>query len=124
MSISRGLGAGAALSLFLAPVGAHHSGTMFDGSKPITLSGTVRQFQWTNPHSYIQLVVLDARGKEQEWSIEMAAPVYLYKMGWRPTILKAGQKITVKVHPLRSGKPGALAQEVFNEAGELIGRKP
>jgi hypothetical protein len=97
---------------------------MFDERNPITLSGTVRQFQWSNPHCYIQLVVPGPKGKEQEWSIEMAAPVYLYKLGWRPASLKAGQKITVKARPLRSGAPGALVVEVLNEAGAMIGRQP
>jgi hypothetical protein len=114
-----------ALCLFpFVPTGAHHSGTMFDDRNPITLSGTVRQFQWTNPHCYIQLTVPDAKGKDKEWSIEMAAPTYLYKLGWRPATLKVGQKITVKARPLRSGAPGALVLQVHNEAGELIGKQP
>ena len=54
---------------------------MFDGSKRMTLSGTVREFQWSNPHSYIQLVVKSPDGTEQEWSLEMGANAYLYNLG-------------------------------------------
>ncbi len=74
----------AALVLWLLPfmqTGAHHSGAMFDNQKPLTLSGTVRQFQWTSPHCYIQLVVSAPDGKVQEWSLEMGAQVYLYRLG-------------------------------------------
>jgi hypothetical protein len=86
---------------------AHHSPAMFDFSKELSLTGTVRLFQWTNPHSYIQLVVKGDDGTEQEWSLEMGANVYLYNLGWRPSTVKPGDTITVSVVPLRSGKQGA-----------------
>ena len=69
---------------------AHHSPVMFDTSKQITLDGTVRQFQFTNPHCYIQLVV-----DGTEWSLEMGAPVYLANRGWKPSTLRPGDKIRV-----------------------------
>src|SRR6185503_17713325 len=74
---------------------AHHSPVMFDQAKPLTLTGTVREFQWTNPHSYIQLVVKNEQGQDEEWSLEMAAPTYLYNLGWRPSTVKAGDVVTV-----------------------------
>ncbi|HET7609640.1 MAG TPA: DUF6152 family protein, partial [Gammaproteobacteria bacterium] len=80
---------------------AHHSPVMFDQSKPLTLTGTVRQFQWTNPHSYIQLVVKNDAGQDEEWSLEMAAPTYLYNLGWRPSTVKSGDTLTVTIAPLR-----------------------
>ena len=89
-------------------VHAHHSPAMFDGSKQLTLTGTVRVFQWTNPHSYIQLIVKPESGPEQEWSLEMGANVYLYNLGWRPSTIKAGDTLTVTVVPLRRGAPGGL----------------
>ena len=71
----------AALSLvFLATTSvafAHHSPAMFDMQKRVELTGTVREFQWTNPHSYIQLLVKDKAGMEVEWSLEMAGPTFL-----------------------------------------------
>ena len=80
---------------------AHHSGAMFDDQKMRSLSGTVREFQWHNPHCYIQLIVPSADGgPDEEWSLEMGAPMYLYNLGWRPSTLKPGDRIAVKVAPL------------------------
>ena len=90
---------------------AHHSPSMFDGSKQLTLTGTVREFQWSNPHSYIQLVVKAADGTEQEWSLEMGANAYLYNLGWRPSTVKPGDILTVKVEPLRLRVPPQLLSE-------------
>jgi hypothetical protein len=104
------------------PASAHHSFAMFDMAKDVTLTGTVRVFQWTNPHSYIQLMVPDASGKQVEWSLEMGAPMYLYARGWRPGSLKAGTKIVVTLHPLRNGKPGGVVQTVKTADGKDIGR--
>jgi hypothetical protein len=103
---------------------AHHSPSMFDGSKQLTLSGTVREFQWSNPHSYIQLVVKGADGTEQEWSLEMGANAYLYNLGWRPSTLKPGDALTVKVQPLRNGTHGGLLVEAATADGKPIGRRP
>ena len=104
---------------------AHHSPAMFDFSKQLTLTGTVRVFQWTNPHSYIQLVVKPADGPEQEWSLEMGANAYLYNLGWRPSTVKAGDTLTVTVVLLRSGKPGAgLLVEAKTADGKTLGANP
>ena len=66
---------------------AHHSAAMFDQSKQITLSGTVRDFQWTSPHCYIQLLANTDQGAPQEWSLEMAAPMYLPARRSAPQVL-------------------------------------
>jgi hypothetical protein len=100
---------------------AHHSPAMFDPAKQLTLTGTVREFQWTNPHSYIQLMVTPDSGPEQEWSLEMGANVYLYNLGWRPSTVKAGDTLTVTVVPLRSGKPGGLLIEAKTVDGKSLG---
>ena len=99
---------------------AHHSPAMFDGSKQLTLTGTVRLFQWTNPHSYIQLVVQSEGNPPQEWSLEMGANVYLYNLGWRPSTVKAGDTLTVTVVPLRSGAPGGLLIEAKTADGKSL----
>ena len=114
----------ACLCLTLAvapPAAAHHSPVMFDQSKTITLTGTVRLFQWTNPHCYIQLVVDDG-GQQVEWNMEMGAPVYLFNRGWRPSILKPGDRITITANPLRSGANGGLVLSVAGPDGKPIGR--
>jgi hypothetical protein len=106
-----------------APAGqaqAHHSFAMFDQSKEVTVTGTVRQFQWTNPHSYIQLIAKDSSGKDVEWSMEMGAPMYLYARGWRPSSLKVGMVVSIKINPLRNGKPGGVVIDVTTPDGKQI----
>jgi len=100
---------------------AHHSFAMFDMSKEVTVSGTVRQFQWTNPHAYIQVVAKDDAGRDVEWSMEMGAPMYLYARGWRPRTLRAGMHINVKLNPLRNGRPGGVVRDVTDADGKPIG---
>jgi hypothetical protein len=95
---------------------------MFDQTKTVSLTGTVREFQWTNPHCYIQLMVKDASGATSEWSLEMGAPMYLYAAGWRPSTLKAGTAITVTVNPLRDGKPGGVVITATMADGKPIGK--
>jgi hypothetical protein len=100
---------------------AHHSPSMFDGDKEMTLSGTVREFQWSNPHSYIQLIVATDDGTEQEWSLEMGANAYLYNLGWRPSTIKPGDELTIRIVPLRNGGPGGLVMDVMTADGESLG---
>jgi hypothetical protein len=100
---------------------AHHSPAMFNMQQRTTVVGTVRQFQWTNPHSYIQLMIKDADGNEVEWSLEMAAPSYLYNNGWRPSTLKAGDKINATIAPLGNGGHGGLVIEVTAADGKKLG---
>lgn len=103
---------------------AHHSPVMFDQTQQVTLTGTVREFQWTNPHSYIQLVVKHDQGQDVEWNLEMAAPTYLYNLGWRPATLKAGDVVTVTIAPLRKGGNGGLLLKATTADGTPIGRTP
>jgi hypothetical protein len=110
-----------ALSLPVAGAEAHHSFAMFDQAKKVTVTGTVRQFQWTNPHSYIQLIAKDAAGTDVEWSMEMGAPMYLYARGWRPTTIKPGMVISITINPLRNGKPGGVVLDVTTADGKPIG---
>lgn len=110
------------VSLLMLPATfwAHHSPSMF-GGEPMTLTGTVREFQWSNPHSYIQLVVEQGDGAEQEWSLEMGANAYLYNLGWRPSTVRAGDRLRIMVQPLRNGGPGGLVLEVTTMDGEIVG---
>lgn len=109
------------LASVAGPAQAHHSFAMFDMTKKVTVSGTIRQFQWTNPHSYIQLIAKDASGKDVEWSMEMGAPMYLYARGWRPSSLRAGMRVNVTINPLRNGSPGGVVVEVTAADGTPIG---
>ncbi|MBS0367155.1 MAG: hypothetical protein JSR67_15165 [Proteobacteria bacterium] len=91
----------------MAPALAHHSGAMFDDKVSVTLNGTVRQFQWTNPHCWIQVVVPDKSGPV-EWSVEMGSPSQLFHGGWNPKTVRVGDAIVVVVHPMRDGTKGGL----------------
>src|ERR1700730_15293451 len=88
------------------PASAHHSYAMFAMDKRITVEGTVKQFMWTNPHSWIRLEVMDAKGQPQEWSIEMSSLTILVARGWNPKTVQPGDKIRMTVHPMKSGLPG------------------
>ena len=121
MRYSMAWAAALALGAIAAPALAHHSFAMFDMNKELKLNGTIRVFQWTNPHSYIQLMAKDASGKETEYSLEMGAPMYLYARGWRPSTLKPGMQVTIAYHPLRSGKAGGVVSDVFGPDGKPVG---
>lgn len=90
----------------IAPAFAHHSFAMFDNQKDLTLEGTIKEFQWTNPHTWIQVMVKDAAGKEVEWSIEGGSPNSLSRNGWKRTSLKPGDKVVLVTHPLKDGSAG------------------
>ncbi|MDP9082547.1 MAG: DUF6152 family protein [Pseudomonadota bacterium] len=99
---------------------AHHSYAMFDNKVETTLIGTVKEFQWTNPHSWIQLMVTDAAGHAVEWSIEGGSPVALAHQGWTPTTFTPGDKVEIVMHPLKDGrKGGSLLRAIVN--GQKIG---
>lgn len=103
-----------------APSFAHHSDAMFDNEKEVVLSGTVKQFQYTNPHSWIQLMVLKDKGAAVEWSIETGAPIVLLRAGIKKTALMPGDKVTVRAHPLRSGGPGGSLVNVTKADGSVL----
>ncbi len=117
-------GAVLAALLCCTPLLAHHSFAAFDMGKTITVSGVVKEFQWLNPHSWIQMVVTDASGNAVEWSIEMSAPSSLVRQGWKPKTLKPGDQITVVTHPLRDGRPGGSLVSLTLADGTRIGGSP
>jgi hypothetical protein len=88
------------------PIVAHHSFNMFDDRKEVVLKGEVKEFQWSNPHTWIQLNVTDAAGKVVEWSIEGGSPNLVARQGWKRNTFKAGDRVEITVHPLRDGQPG------------------
>jgi hypothetical protein len=107
-----------ALLLAGAPASAHHSFAMFDNDKSMTLQGTVKEFQWTNPHVWVQVMVKNpATGRDVEWSVEGGSPNGLSRQGWRRTSIKPGDPAVVVIHPLRDGGPGgSLVQITINGA--------
>jgi hypothetical protein len=96
----------AALLALSRPALAHHSFAMFDQDNPIDLEGVVEGFKFTNPHSFIVLVVKQADGGAQTWNLEGTSPANLARAGWSSKSLKPGDEIKGKIWPLRSGAPG------------------
>jgi hypothetical protein len=113
--------AGIAFTLSAIPALAHHSFAMFDAEKKVTLDGTVKEFQWTNPHSWILLTVSDAQGKAEQWAIEMGGPSGLARQGWVPKTLTPGMKVQAVIHPLRDGTPGGQFMAVTLPDGTQLG---
>ncbi|MEP7247286.1 MAG: DUF6152 family protein [Gammaproteobacteria bacterium] len=112
---------GAALVAFSTPAWVHHSGAMFDREKQTTIAGTVTEFVWTNPHASFRVDVPNAAGKVENWAIEMNSPNNLVHIGWKRTTLKPGDKVTVKINPLRDGRPGGLYVGITLPDGKYIG---
>ena len=99
---------------------AHHSPVMFDMTKTQTLEGTVVEFAWTNPHSSIQMDVQTPNGVER-WGVEMGSPNSMVKAGWKNNIVKFGDKVTVTVHPLKSGEHGGIFMSITLPDGRRLG---
>ena len=98
---------------------AHHSFAAFDISKMVEIKGVVAEFQWTNPHSWIEIDVPNAAGKVERWSIELNSPNNLSRQGWSRHDLKPGDKVTLKVNPMRDGKLGGLFKSVTLADGRV-----
>lgn len=124
MQVSRrALLVGVSAALAPWPAFAHHSYAMFDGARRVTLVGTVREFQWRNPHIMVLLAVENDDGQVVEWTIEGANPSSLSRRGWSRTAMKAGDKARAVVHPMRNGAlVGVLVSLAVN--GVPVGRGP
>jgi hypothetical protein len=107
----------AAAALACGPASAHHSFAMFDDQVTLTIPGAVQTWQWTNPHSWLE-VVADADGKH--WSLEAASPSMLVRTGLTRKSFKAGDKVTVKMHPLRDKSAGGELVSVELADGQTL----
>jgi len=101
-----GLAGIAAVAIHAIPAAAHHSFAMFDALKIVQLEGTVKEFQWTNPHAWILLNVANTENQPVQWAIEMNGPTGLARQGWLPKTLTPGMKVKAVIHPLRDGANG------------------
>jgi hypothetical protein len=96
-----------------APASAHHSFAMFEPTKTLTFKGTVKTFQWTNPHVILWVLVQpEGGGAAQEWSLETTSPGVLTRSGWTRLSLKAGDRVSVVLSPLRDGSHGGSLNSV------------
>ena len=110
------------LMVFTLPVSAHHAASMFDRNESVDLVGKIVEFQWTNPHIWIQISVENKDGELEEWSIEGGVPNRLYRSGWRPNSFVPGQSVTVRGFPMRDGGRAALFVGAKLEDGSTLGR--
>ena len=111
--------AAALMAAAAAPAFAHHSFVMFDKNKELTLTGTVKEFENTNPHA---MIALDVKGgaKPGEWIIQSESPLVLEKAGINDSTLSKGEQVTMRVHPLKDGKAGASLIELKTEDGMVM----
>ena len=114
-------GIAAALALSGTVASAHHSFAMFDLGRDVTVEAVVKEVQFTNPHVWLQILVKDDKGMDTEWSIESGAPGMMLRNGWKPSTLKAGDKVTLTLHPLRNGTPGGSLVRVKVPDGRTLG---
>ena len=100
---------------------AHHSSAMFDGNKVVTLVGEIKEFDWTNPHCAIVIEVPDGKGGVAEWSVEGGSPNTMVNHGWRRSILKPGDKVSITIFPLKNGeKGGTFLRCKFPDGREMV----
>jgi hypothetical protein len=107
------------------PASAHHSFAMFDSDKTVPLKGTVKEFQWVNPHTWLHIMAPDATGKIVEWKIEGRSPNVLSRRGWRKDMIKPGDKVTLMIHPMKDGTAaGAITRITLANGQELNADTP
>jgi hypothetical protein len=101
------VGAGV-LAVGASPLSAHHSAAMFDDKKTVTVEGVVKEFQLTNPHSWLLVDVTDKSGKVVTWGFEAEGPSTLRRAGIKPSDLRPGTKLTITGNPMKDGRPTAI----------------
>jgi hypothetical protein len=112
------------LGFFVTAVWAHHSPAVFDRTKEVKLVGVVKEFRWSNPHSYIELEVRSDKGEVDLWAVEMNPPSYLVKAGWKSTTIKAGDTVTVMINPLRTSEKSGKFVSITLAGGKVLTENP
>ena len=113
------LGAGV-LIVGAVHLSAHHSAIAYDRNADVELTGTIREFQYTNPHSWLYVQVVDKAGQTVDWGFEAEGPSTLLRAGIKVSLLKPGEKVTVKGHPLKDGRPAAILVSVTKADGSVL----
>jgi hypothetical protein len=118
----RRLSCAAAFSTLLlgAPAFAHHSFAMYDHTRTVTLEGTVKTYQWTNPHGYVELSVSDAKGAPHSYSLECTSINMMTRLGWTRNTIKPGDKIKAEFAPNRSDESSGLLMYVTLPDGKVV----
>ena len=105
-------------AMLAAPAFAHHSAVMFDDQKEVTVTGTVKEFQYTNPHSWLLVDVKDKSGKVTTWGFEAEGPSTLQRAGIRPSEFPVGTKLTITGRPMKDGRPAAIWEYAVRADGK------
>jgi len=114
---------GIALAAVALPALAHHSFAMFDPDKTVVLNGSVKELEWTNPHVWIRLMVLDsATGKVLQYAVEMGSVARSTYDGWKPDTVKPGDTVSVSMHPNKDGSRGGMYLSAKLSDGREFGR--
>jgi hypothetical protein len=114
------LAAGAAALSLPLQADAHHSATMYDTAKVVTVTGSVKEFHWMNPHVIVEVVSKDASGVDRSWNFECSSPGILVRNGWSAHALTAGSKVQVQMRPLKDGGNAGLMLMVTTPAGVVL----
>ncbi len=114
----------AATALAAGGASAHHSTAMFDMQKSVTLNGTIKEFQWTNPHTFTYVMVEGNAAASGEYALEGMSPNYLGRNGWSKRSLKPGDKVVLQVHPLKDGRKGGFMVSVKLADGTVLHNLP
>jgi hypothetical protein len=99
---------------------AHHSAAGIDRTKTVTVEGTVKEFKWANPHSWLDVEVPNSKGGKDLWSFEMNPPAYLVRTGWKASSVKVGDKVKVVGRPFMNGDPGGIFVSVTLPSGQTL----
>ena len=99
---------------------AHHSFALFDRTRLTTLSGTVHEWKWANPHTWLTVTVHKADGTDEDWALVGSSPNMMIRWGWNAADIKAGDKLMVDIHPARDGKPIGELHTVFLTNGKVL----
>ncbi len=112
-----------ALAVFAAaplPALAHHSFAMFDAEKTVAVSGTVTEFTWGNPHTWISVLPSDG-SSAKAWGVEAGSPNMMIRQGWKSSLIKVGDKVTVKIHPMKDGTATGSLVNITLADGRVLG---
>jgi hypothetical protein len=121
VSLAAGAIAAFTMPALTTPTLAHHSFSMFDAQQTVTLEGTVKEFEWVNPHSWLRVIVNDKNtGQPAVWVLELSSPSRLVTMGLRADSMKAGDAVSVTFHPLRNGSRGGQFLQAVLPGGKKV----
>ena len=103
---------------------AHHSFAMFDRGQTESIAGTVKEFELINPHGWLRVVVPDAKGNQNEWSLELGGAQQLTRAGWSSNAIHPGDKVVAQLHPFRDGSYGGQLVALTLPNGQVLGGRP